>query len=56
MEIALLPSPVGAGGELRVRADRPQEAQVDGDTIGKARAITAEVVPGALLVRVGSAD
>lgn len=42
--------------ELRVRADRPQEAQVDGDTIGKARAITAEVVPGALLVRVGSAD
>jgi len=40
--------------EIRVRADRPQEAQVDGDTIGKARAIAAEVVPGALVVRVGS--
>ena len=42
--------------EIRVRADRPQEAQVDGDTIGKARAISAEVVPAALIVRVGSAD
>jgi diacylglycerol kinase (ATP) len=42
--------------EIRVRADRPQEAQVDGDTIGKARAISAEIVPGALVVRVGSAD
>jgi diacylglycerol kinase family enzyme len=42
--------------EIRVRADRPQEAQVDGDTIGKARAISAEVVPAALVVRVGSAD
>ena len=42
--------------EIRVRADRPQEAQVDGDTIGKARAISAEVVPQALVVRVGSVD
>jgi YegS/Rv2252/BmrU family lipid kinase len=42
--------------EIRVRADRPQEAQVDGDTIGKARAISAEVVPAALVVRVGSTD
>jgi len=41
--------------EIKVRADRPQEAQVDGDTIGKARAISAEVVPAALVVRVGSA-
>ena len=39
---------------IRVRADRPQEVQVDGDTMGKARAISAEVLPGALVVRVGS--
>jgi diacylglycerol kinase family enzyme len=39
---------------VRVRSDRPQEVQVDGDTLGKARAIAAEVVPGALVVRVGS--
>jgi diacylglycerol kinase (ATP) len=39
---------------IRVRADRPLEVQVDGDTLGKARAISAEVLPGALLVRVGS--
>jgi diacylglycerol kinase family enzyme len=42
--------------EIRVRADRPQEVQVDGDTIGKARAIAAEVLPGAIVVRVGSVD
>ncbi|SDP56513.1 Diacylglycerol kinase family enzyme [Pedococcus dokdonensis] len=41
---------------VRVRSDRPQEVQVDGDTLGKARAIAAEVVPGALVVRVGSLD
>jgi diacylglycerol kinase family enzyme len=40
--------------QVRVRADRPQEVQVDGDTIGKARAIAAEVLPGSLVVRVGS--
>jgi YegS/Rv2252/BmrU family lipid kinase len=40
--------------EIRVRADRPQEVQVDGDTIGTARAISAQVVPGAIVVRVGS--
>jgi diacylglycerol kinase (ATP) len=39
---------------VRVRADRPQEVQIDGDTLGKARAIAAEIVPGALVVRVGS--
>jgi diacylglycerol kinase (ATP) len=39
---------------IRIRADRPQEVQIDGDTLGKARAISAEVVPGALVVRVGS--
>jgi hypothetical protein len=38
-----------------VRADRPQEVQIDGDTLGKARAIMAEVVPSSLVVRVGSA-
>jgi diacylglycerol kinase family enzyme len=41
---------------VRVRSDRPQEVQIDGDTLGKARAIAAEVVPGAILVRVGSLD
>jgi diacylglycerol kinase family enzyme len=41
---------------IRVRADRPQEVQVDGDTLGKARAIAAEVVPAAIVVRVGSPD
>jgi YegS/Rv2252/BmrU family lipid kinase len=39
---------------IKVRADRPQEVQIDGDTLGKAHAITAEVVPSALVVRVGS--
>jgi diacylglycerol kinase family enzyme len=39
---------------VQVRADRPQEVQVDGDPVGTARAITAEVLPGALLVRVGA--
>ena len=39
---------------IRIRADRPQEVQIDGDTLGKARAINAEIVPGALVVRVGS--
>ena len=41
---------------MKIRADRPQEVQIDGDTLGKARAISAEVVPGALVVRVGSLD
>ena len=41
---------------MKIRADRPQEVQIDGDTLGKARAISAEVVPGALVVRVGSVD
>jgi diacylglycerol kinase (ATP) len=43
------------GAEMRVRSDRPQEVQLDGDTIGKARAISAEVVPLSLVVRVGTA-
>ena len=41
---------------VKVRSDRPQEVQVDGDTIGKARAIAAEVVPASLVVRVGSVE
>jgi diacylglycerol kinase family enzyme len=41
---------------MQVRSDRPQEVQVDGDTLGKARAISAEVLAGALVVRVGSLD
>ena len=39
---------------IRIRSDRPQEVQIDGDTQGKARAISAEVVPASLVVRVGS--
>jgi diacylglycerol kinase family enzyme len=38
---------------FRVTADRPQEVQVDGETIGKAVGITATVQPRALTVRVG---
>ncbi|HEV7195810.1 MAG TPA: diacylglycerol kinase family protein [Pedococcus sp.] len=41
--------------EIRVRIERPQEVQLDGDPIGKARAISATVLPRALVVRVGSA-
>lgn len=41
-----------SGTEVRVRADRPEEVQIDGDTVGKARAITAVVQPLALIVRV----
>jgi diacylglycerol kinase (ATP) len=40
---------------VRLRSDRPQEVQLDGDPIGTARAISATVLPGALVVRVGSA-
>ena len=40
---------------VRVRADRPQEVQIDGDTLGQARAIAIQVVPSSLVVRVGSA-
>jgi len=36
-----------------IRSDRPEEVQVDGDTIGKARALSATVDPLALVVRVG---
>jgi diacylglycerol kinase family enzyme len=42
--------------EVQVRADRPQEVQLDGDPIGEARAISAEVVPHSLIVRVGAVD
>jgi diacylglycerol kinase family enzyme len=41
---------------IQIRADRPQEVQIDGEVLGKARAISAEAVPGALVVRVGSID
>jgi len=36
-----------------IRCDRPQEVQIDGDTMGQARALTATVDPLALVVRVG---
>ena len=36
-----------------IRCDRAQEVQIDGDTMGKALALTASVDPLALVVRVG---
>jgi len=39
--------------ELTIRSDRPEEVQLDGDTIGKARALSARVDPHSLVVRVG---
>ncbi len=36
-----------------IRMDRPQEVQIDGDTIGQARGLSATVDPLALVVRVG---
>ena len=39
---------------LTIRADRPEQIQLDGDTIGEARALKAVVQPLALVVRVGS--
>jgi diacylglycerol kinase family enzyme len=38
--------------ELTIRSDRPEEVQLDGDTIGKALALGIRVEPGALVVRV----
>lgn len=38
---------------MTIRADRPERVQVDGDTLGKARALSATVDPLALIVRVG---
>ena len=40
------------GTEIKIRLDRPQEIQLDGDIIGQARRITAAVVPRCLVVRV----
>ena len=38
---------------VTIRSDRPQEVQIDGDTIGQARGLSAAVDPLALVVRVG---
>ena len=38
---------------MAIRCDRPEEVQVDGDTIGQARVLSATVDPLALVVRVG---
>ena len=35
-----------------MRFDRPEELQLDGDTVGPVRSVTASVRPGALVVRV----
>ena len=42
-----------AGQEIHIELYRPQEVQLDGDTIGTARSMTARVDPLALVVRVG---
>jgi diacylglycerol kinase (ATP) len=42
------------GREIRIDVDHPQEVQLDGDTIGTARSMTARVDPLALVVRVGA--
>jgi diacylglycerol kinase family enzyme len=38
---------------VTIRSDRPEQVQIDGDTIGQARALSATVDPLALVVRVG---
>jgi diacylglycerol kinase (ATP) len=38
---------------MTIRSDRPEEVQIDGDTIGQARVLSATVDPLALVVRVG---
>ena len=38
---------------MTIRCDRPEEVQVDGDTIGQARALSATIDPLSLVVRVG---
>ncbi len=43
-----------AGQEIHIEVDQPQEVQLDGDTIGTARSMTARVDPLALVVRVGA--
>ena len=40
------------GKELTIRSDRPEEVQLDGDTLGKALALSVKIEPGALVVRV----
>jgi diacylglycerol kinase family enzyme len=40
------------GTRIRVRLDRPEEVQLDGDNVGQVRTLTAWVQPGALVVRV----
>lgn len=41
--------------EMLVRTDRPQQGQLDGDTVGEVRSMCARVDPGALVVRMPSA-
>jgi diacylglycerol kinase family enzyme len=40
---------------LELRAARPTQAQLDGETAGAVSSLVVEVSPGALVVRVGSA-
>jgi hypothetical protein len=38
---------------VTIRTDRPERVQIDGDSIGRAHALSATVDPLALIVRVG---
>ncbi len=38
---------------VTIRADHPEEVQIDGDTMGQARSLSARIDPLALVVRVG---
>jgi diacylglycerol kinase family enzyme/membrane-associated phospholipid phosphatase len=40
------------GSRVRISVDQPDSYQLDGDTIGTCQVMTAEVVPGALVLRV----
>ena len=44
------------GREITVRCDRPEELQLDGDTLGQVRRVTVRVLPGALVVRVAPTE
>ena len=38
---------------VSIQCDHPEAVQIDGDTVGRARALSATVDPLALVVRVG---
>jgi diacylglycerol kinase family enzyme len=42
------------GGTITITADRPEQAQLDGDSVGEAQTLRVRIDKGALLVRVGT--